>query len=114
MMPVSDLITTIHHFGTNVLGMFWMAVSVVLMCLAVFNAESLPKPATMGILTCSVCAPSAFDFLWRYYLEPRSSAWRLVLPGTGGTFLFFPVWLAYLAMLLIVFSLMTLAALKLI
>jgi hypothetical protein len=113
MMPVSDLITKIHHFGTNVLGMLWMAVSVVLMCLAIFNAESLPKPATMAILTCSMCAPSAFDFLWRYYSKPRSSAHRLLLPGSGGAVLFVPVWLLYLATLLMLFSIIVKAVFKL-
>jgi hypothetical protein len=91
-----------------------MATNVALLCLAVFNAESLPKPVTVAILTCSMCVPSAFDFIWRYYSEPRSSAWRLVLPGSGGAVMLVPVWLAYLAMFIGTFSIVTLFLLKLV
>jgi hypothetical protein len=114
MTPIPQLITKIRHFGTNVLGALLMAANVGLLCLAVFNAESVPKPLTAVMLTCSYCVPIAFDFLWRYYSEPRDSMWRLVFPGSGGVFFFFPIWITFLAVLIGMGSMLTLAALKVI
>src|SRR5262245_60435767 len=114
MTPIPDLITKIRHFGTNLLGALLMAANVGLLCLAAFNAESFPKPVTAAILTCSYCVPIASDFLWRYYSDPRDTMWRLIFPGSGGVVLFFPIWIIFLALLITIGSMLTLAALKLI
>jgi len=114
MTPIQDLITKFHHFGTNILGLLFMGAGVALLCLAVFNAEFLPKTVAMAILTCALCVPLSCDFLWRYYSEPRSSAQRLLLPGSGGALLFVPVWLFFLAMLMMICSIVVKAAFKLI
>jgi hypothetical protein len=114
MTPIRDLITKIHHFGTNILGLLFMGSGVALICLAVFNAEFLPKTVAMAILTCSICVPLSCDFVWRYYSEPRYSAQRLLLPGSGGALLFVPVWLFFLAMLIMIGSIVVKALLKLI
>src|SRR5262245_60049653 len=110
MTPVSDLITKIHELGTNLLGAFLIAAHVGLLCLAVFNAEVFPKPISAALLTCSMCVPIAFDFIWRFYAEPQSSAWRLIFPGSGGSILYFPVWLVYLVMLIGISLTLTLVA----
>src|SRR5262245_34880375 len=112
MSPVSDLITKVHHFGTNLLGALLMGAHVALLCLAAFNAELLPMPVTVAIFACSICGPFAFDFIWRYYSQPRSTAWRLVYPGSGGAVLFLPIWLVYLGMLIFMASNLAWAALK--
>ena len=113
MTSVPDLITKIHHFGTNLLGALLTATNVGLLCLAAFNAEWLPTPVSLAILTCSICAPIACDFIWRCYAEPRSSAWRFLFPGSGGSILFFPVWLVNFVTLVGICSGLTLVTLKL-
>jgi len=93
MTPVPDLITKHHEWGSNILGLLLVFITVGLMFPFVALLEANQRVAACCLLVIALVLPGLLDVWWRQRTEPRGSYWRFFLPGSGGALLFVPIWL---------------------
>jgi hypothetical protein len=93
MERIMFLITKYHHFGSNILGLTlllaWTGITIG--AVQAFDPNHRALGAVLFFLGVAVIA--GVDLFWRCNSEPRESLWRFVLPGSGGSLGFHPIWL---------------------
>ena len=93
MQRVLLLITRVHHFGSNILGLVFFSLWIATILTGQQSIDAGMPVVGIGLIVLGLIAVVAIDLRWRFGADPRYSMWRFVLPGSGGSLLFIPIWL---------------------